>query len=52
MDPKKLRAALLTIKMDMVYRGVTREAAEARFVETVGNVSGQSPTAGAAPPPK
>jgi hypothetical protein len=33
MDPKKLRTALLTIKLDMVYRGVTREAAEARFVE-------------------
>lgn len=46
MDPQKLRKALLTIKMDMVYRGVPREAAEARFTE---NVSVPAPAA--APPP-
>jgi hypothetical protein len=49
MDPKKLRKALLTIKMDMVYRGVPREAAEAKFTE---NVSVPAPAAaGAVPPP-
>jgi hypothetical protein len=54
MDPKKpgatLRSTLLTIKMDMVYRGVKRDAAEARFAETVGNVSGPA-QAEAAPAP-
>jgi hypothetical protein len=35
MDPKKLRTALLTIKLDMVYRGITREVAEAKFRENV-----------------
>ena len=44
MDPKKLRSTLLTIKLDMVYRGVTREVAEARFVEAVAR-----PAAAAAP---
>jgi len=34
-DAKKLRAALLTIKMDMVYRGISREVAEAKFNENV-----------------
>ena len=53
MDPNKTRAALLTIKMDMVYRGITREAAGARFAETVGNVSGPAQVAAApAPVPK
>lgn len=47
MDPKKLRKALLTIKMDMVYRGISRESAEAKFTE---NVSVPAP-AGAPPPP-
>jgi hypothetical protein len=43
----KLRKALLTIKMDMVYRGVPREAAEAKFNE---NVSVPAPAV--APPTK
>ena len=47
MDPKKLRSALLTIKLDMVYRGISREAAETRFRE---NVSPQPAAAPAAPP--
>jgi hypothetical protein len=34
-DVKKLRTALLTIKMDMVYRGVSRDVAEAKFRENV-----------------
>jgi hypothetical protein len=48
MDPQKLRKALLTIKMDMVYRGVPREAAEAKFME---NVSVPAPAAAGPPPP-
>lgn len=47
MDPKKLRSALLTIKLDMVYRGISREAAETRFRE---NVSPPQPAPPAAAP--
>lgn len=43
----KLRKALLTIKMDMVYRGVPREAAEAKFRE---NVTPPAPAPAPAPP--
>ena len=35
MDTKKLRATLLTIKLDMVYRGISRDTAEAKFRENV-----------------
>jgi len=47
MDQAKLRKALLTIKMDMVYRGISRESAEAKFTE---NVSTPAPAAAAAAP--
>jgi hypothetical protein len=45
----KLRKALLTIKMDMVYRGVPREAAEAKFRENV-SVPEPQPAVSPAPP--